>query len=67
MLEDAVTRGDICWHGLAFTTHRELMDCDLVNFNLSYGIQYLHIGVNASSMNPMVPGRLQIPVYLKRT
>ncbi|WP_312445319.1 DUF5054 domain-containing protein [Lacrimispora sp.] len=89
-LKDAVARGDICWHGLAFTTHTELMDADLMNFNLSYGDrldrefgretiaakltdvpghtkamvpimvshgkQYLHIGVNASSMNPMVPG-----------
>ena len=88
-LKDAVMRGDISWHGLAFTTHTELMDADLMNFNLSYGesldreferktmaakltdvpghtkamvpimarhgIRYLHIGVNASSMNPMVP------------
>lgn len=88
-LKDAVMRGDISWHGLAFTTHTELMDADLMNFNLSYGDRldrefgrktmaakltdvpghtkamvpimarhgkrYLHIGVNASSMNPMVP------------
>lgn len=88
-LEEAVMRGDICWHGLAFTTHTELMDGDLMNFDLSYsdrldrrfgkrtvaakltdvpghtkamvpfladhGKKYLHIGVNASSMNPKVP------------
>ncbi len=88
-LKEAVARGDICWHGLAFTTHTELMDTDLMDFNLSYGDrldrqfgrktiaakltdvpghtkamvpimahhgkQYLHIGVNPSSMNPMVP------------
>ncbi|MEY8353031.1 DUF5054 domain-containing protein [Lachnospiraceae bacterium 54-53] len=35
-LEDAVRRGDICWHGLAFTTHTELMDRDLMDFDLSY-------------------------------
>ncbi len=88
-LREAVERGDICWHGMAFTTHTELMDVDLMDFNLSYsdtldkqfgkktvaakltdvpghtkamvpamachGKQYLHIGVNPSSMNPMVP------------
>lgn len=88
-LKDAVERGDICWHGMAFTTHTELMDTDLMDFNLTYsdmldrqfgkktiaakltdvpghtkamvpamvchGKQYLHIGVNPSSMNPMVP------------
>lgn len=88
-LEEAVMRGDICWHGLAFTTHTELMDADLMDFDLSYsdrldsrfgkntiaakltdvpghtkaivpflaghGKKYLHIGVNASSMNPRVP------------
>lgn len=35
-LEEAVVRGDICWHGLAFTTHTELMDEDLMDFDLSY-------------------------------
>ncbi len=33
---DAIERGDICWHGLAFTTHTELMDQELLNFDLSY-------------------------------
>lgn len=35
-LEAAIMRGDICWHGLAFTTHTELMDRDLMDFDLSY-------------------------------
>lgn len=33
---DAIERGDICWHGLAFTTHTELMDEALMDFDLSY-------------------------------
>lgn len=32
----AIERGDIGWHGLAFTTHTELMDADLLDFDLSY-------------------------------
>lgn len=32
----AIERGDICWHGLAFTTHTELMDRSLMDFDLSY-------------------------------
>ena len=39
-LKEAVARGDICWHGLAFTTHTELMDTDLMDFNLSYGTDW---------------------------
>lgn len=35
-LSEAIKRGDICWHGLAFTTHTELMDQDLMHFDLSY-------------------------------
>lgn len=88
-LISAINRGDICWHGMAFTTHTELMDQDLLHFDLNYadalderfhkksiaakltdvpghtkamipileshGMKYLHIGVNASSMNPKVP------------
>ena len=34
-LTRAIERGDICWHGLACTTHTELMDQDLLNFDLS--------------------------------
>ena len=34
-LENAIRRGDICWHGLACTTHTELMDEDLFHFDLN--------------------------------
>lgn len=34
-LEQAIKNGDICWHGLACTTHTELMDEDLLDFDLS--------------------------------
>ena len=34
-LETAIARGDICWHGLACTTHTELLDEDLLDFDLS--------------------------------
>lgn len=34
-LEKAIHNGDICWHGLACTTHTELMDEDLLDFDLS--------------------------------
>ena len=34
-LENAIKNGDICWHGLACTTHTELMDEDLLDFDLS--------------------------------
>lgn len=88
-LKAAIKRGDICWHGLAFTTHTELMDGDLMHYDLGYsdrldqqfgkktvgakltdvpghtkamipyltghGKNYLHIGVNQSSMIPQVP------------
>lgn len=33
-LETAIARGDICWHGLTCTTQTELMDEDLLDFNL---------------------------------
>lgn len=35
-LENAIRRGDICWHGLPFTTHTELMNKRLFNYGLSY-------------------------------
>lgn len=88
-LETAIARGDICWHGLACTTHTELLDEELFHFDLSlsdklderfgkqtisakmtdvpghtraivgmladHGKQYLHLGVNPSSMVPGVP------------
>lgn len=88
-LEMAIRRGDICWHGLACTTHTELLDEELFHFNLGisdkldrqfgkqtistkmtdvpghtraivrllaeHGKQYLHLGVNPSSMVPDVP------------
>ena len=34
-LETAIARGDICWHGLACTTHTELLDEELLDFDLS--------------------------------
>lgn len=34
-MEEAIKRGDISWHGLATTTHSELMDPELLKFNLS--------------------------------
>lgn len=34
-LEEAVRRGDICWHGLACTTHTELLDEELFHYDLS--------------------------------
>lgn len=89
LLVEAIKRGDISYHGLAFTAHTELMDRDLLDFDISFaeeldrffghktiaaklsdvpghtraiiksmaehGMKYLHIGVNASSMNPEVP------------
>lgn len=33
-LEEAIKRGDVCWHGLACTTHTELLDRELLDFNL---------------------------------
>lgn len=81
--------GQICWHGLPYTLHTELLDQELLTYGLSIsqrldqqfnkktiagkmtdvpghtialvpalqaaGIQYLHIGVNASSAVPTVP------------
>lgn len=89
-LIQAIERGDIVWHGLAMTTHTELLDETLLDYDLSvsedldrrfgrhtisskmtdvpghpqamirhlarHGIEYLHIGVNGSSMVPAVPG-----------
>ncbi len=34
-LDEAIRRGDICWHSLACTTHTELLDRDLLDYNLS--------------------------------
>lgn len=34
-LKKAIVNGDICWHGLACTTSTELLDEDLLDFNLS--------------------------------
>ncbi|MBP5250229.1 MAG: DUF5054 domain-containing protein [Lachnospiraceae bacterium] len=34
-LRKAIKRGDICWHGLAFTTHTELLDEELADHDLS--------------------------------
>ena len=33
-LEQAILAGDIAWHGLSFTTHSELMDASLFEFDL---------------------------------
>lgn len=88
-LAEAIRLGYVCWHGLACTTHTELMDRRLLEYDLSIaqsldrkfekntiaakmtdvpghtiglvpvlaeaGIQYLHLGVNASSRVPDVP------------
>ncbi|MBP1947875.1 DUF5054 domain-containing protein [Virgibacillus litoralis] len=35
MMEDAINKGYISWHGLPFTTHTELMDTNLFNYGLS--------------------------------
>lgn len=35
LLEAAIARGDITWHGLPFTTHTELMDAELFRAGLS--------------------------------
>ncbi|MFD0619968.1 DUF5054 domain-containing protein [Paenibacillus sp. GCM10027629] len=34
-MEHAISRGDIAWHGLPFTTHTELMDKSLFEYGLS--------------------------------
>lgn len=34
-LETAIQKGTICWHGLPFTTHTELMDEELLCYGLS--------------------------------
>ena len=33
----AIENGDICWHGIACTTHTELMDMDLFRYSLEIG------------------------------
>lgn len=33
----AIKNGDICWHGLPFTTHTELMNAELFRYGLSLG------------------------------
>ena len=35
VLGQAIKRGDICWHGLPFTTHTELMSASLFKYGLS--------------------------------
>lgn len=35
LMEEAINAGDICWHGLPFTTQSELMDASLFRFGLS--------------------------------
>ncbi len=32
---NAIENGDVCWHGLPFTTHTELMDASLFKYGLS--------------------------------
>lgn len=32
---EAIEKGDVCWHGLPFTTHTELMSAELFNYGLS--------------------------------
>lgn len=88
-LSEAIRLGYVCWHGLACTTHTELMDRRLLDYDISIakkldqqfglhtiaakmtdvpghtiglvpaladaGIEYLHLGVNASSRVPDVP------------
>lgn len=34
-LREAIRAGDICWHGLPFTTHTELMSAELFQYGLS--------------------------------
>ncbi len=34
LMEEAITAGDITWHGLPFTTHTELMDASLFRYGL---------------------------------
>ncbi len=34
-LKAGIERGDICWHGLSFTTHTELLDSELLDYDLS--------------------------------
>lgn len=34
-VRQGIINGDVCWHGLPFTTHTELMDADLFQYGLS--------------------------------
>jgi hypothetical protein len=36
-LEEAINKGYICWHGIAVTTHTELMDARLFEYSLEIG------------------------------
>ncbi len=36
-LDHAIREGDICWHGIACTTHTELLDMDLFRYSLDIG------------------------------
>ena len=57
-LEEAIAGGDISWHGLAFTTHTELMDQELLHFDLEYSDrldQRFHRQTVAAKMSD-VPG-----------
>lgn len=36
-LKEAIEAGDICWHGIAGTTHTELLDMDLFCYDLEIG------------------------------
>lgn len=38
-LRDAIKNGDICWHGLPFTTHTEIMSKELFSYGLSLSQQ----------------------------
>lgn len=38
-LEEAIRKGDICWHGLPCTTHSELLDKELFRYGIEIGRQ----------------------------
>src|SRR5579859_780755 len=42
LMEQAIVQGDIAWHGLAFTTHSELMDASLFAYSLSLSHELDH-------------------------
>lgn len=39
IVREGIRNGDICWHGLPFTTHTELMSSDLFQYGLSLSQQ----------------------------